>query len=126
MAELKTPLKKVRGLGSAKEGAEHFWQQRMTAMANVPLTLFFVISIAALYGADHADVVAYLSNPIVAILLLLMVVSATFHMRLGMQVIIEDYIHAEGMKVILLMANTFFAVFVALACAYALLRIGIS
>ena len=126
MTVMKTPLKRVRGLGSAKEGAEHFWQQRMSALANIPLTLFFVASIAALHGEDYATVVEYFSSPIVTILMLLMVFSVVIHMRLGMQVIIEDYIHNEGTKVLALMANTFFAVFVGLACAYALIRLGVS
>ena len=126
MTVMKTPLKRVRGLGSAKEGAEHFWQQRMSALANIPLTLFFVASVAVLHGEDYATVVEYFSSPIVTILMLLMVFSVAVHMRLGMQVIIEDYIHNEGTKVLALMANTFFAVFVGLACAYALIRLGVS
>ena len=126
MKAMKTPLKRVRGLGSANEGTEHVWQQRMTALANIPLTLFFVGSIAALHGADYNTVMSYFSSPIVTILMLLTVLSAVIHMRLGMQIIIEDYIHNEGTKVLALMANTFFAVFVGLACAYALIKIGVS
>ena len=106
---LRTPLARVRGLGSAKSGTEHFWLQRVTAAANVPLTLCFVVIVLQLVGRDYTAARALLSQPLVAILLLLFVVSGTMHMRLGMQVIIEDYVHSEGSKVVLLMLNTVFS-----------------
>lgn len=121
---MRTPLNKVRGLGSAKEGAEHFWRQRLTALANIPLILFLVVTLAALAGADHGAVTRYLASPFAAIPMLLLIVSATVHMRLGMQTIIEDYVQAEGPKVVCLMLNTFFAFGVGLACAYAILKLG--
>jgi len=124
MADMRTPLSKVRGLGSAKEGTEHFWRQRLTAVANVPLFLFFVLFIIAYSGEPYAVVAGALSNPLVAVLMGLMVISGVIHMRLGMQVIIEDYIHAEGMKVSLLILNTFFAIAVGGVSLFAVLKLG--
>ncbi len=122
--DMRTPLKRVHNLGSAKEGADHFWQQRLTAVANIFLMLWLVWLVATLAGADHATVKAAIENPLVAIGLLLLILSGTYHMRLGMQVIIEDYIHGEGMKVLLLMLNTFFAVAIALGSAFAILKLS--
>jgi succinate dehydrogenase / fumarate reductase membrane anchor subunit len=121
---MRTPLKTARHLGSAKEGAGHFWKQRITAVANLFLGLFLVWLIASLIGADHATVKAKLANPLIALALLALIISGTIHMRLGMQTIIEDYVHTEASKIVLLMLNTFFAAFVALACVYAILKLS--
>ena len=120
---MRTPLKMSRGLGSAKDGTGHFWKQRLTGVANVVLGLFLVWLIASLVGADHATVKKTLANPVMALPLLALIVSGTVHMRLGMQTIIEDYVHNEGAKIVLLMLNTFFASAVALACVFAILKI---
>jgi succinate dehydrogenase / fumarate reductase membrane anchor subunit len=121
---MRTPLRKVRGLGSARSGTEHFWLQRMTAVANIPLVAAFVVILVMLAGRSHAAVVSTLAQPTVAILMLAMLLSIVIHMRLGMQVIIEDYVHSEGRKVVLLMANTFFAVVIGLAAAFAVFRLS--
>ncbi|MEO1281184.1 MAG: succinate dehydrogenase, hydrophobic membrane anchor protein [Pseudomonadota bacterium] len=121
---MRTPLKNARKLGSAKEGAEHFWLQRLTAVANLFLVIFLVGLIVSLVGADHATVAATLSQPVVALLLLLLILSGVYHMRLGMQVIIEDYIHGEGSRVVLLMLNTFFAFVVGGGSIWAILKLS--
>ena len=121
---MRTPLKNVRSLGSAKEGATHFWQQRMTAIANLFLTMFMVGLLVRLLGADYATVRATLANPVIALLLLALVLSGIFHMRLGMQVIIEDYVRSEGAKLMCLMLNTFFAIAIGLTCVFAILKLS--
>ena len=121
---MRTPLKNVRHLGSAKEGADHFWQQRVTAIANIVLTLFLVWLIASLAGKDLVAMREAIGNPLIAMALLLLVISGIHHMRLGMQVIIEDYVHGEVVKLLLLMMNTFFSIAVGLACVFAVLKIN--
>jgi succinate dehydrogenase / fumarate reductase membrane anchor subunit len=124
MVSMRTPLKTARQLGSAKEGTDHFWTQRVTAVANVFLALFLVWLIASLIGADYQTVRQKLANPLIALPLLGLVVSGTVHMRIGMQVIIEDYVHGEVSKLVLLMLNTFFAVLIGGLCIFAILKIA--
>jgi succinate dehydrogenase / fumarate reductase membrane anchor subunit len=123
-ARIRTPLAKARGLGSAKEGADHFWWQRVTAVANLLLVAYLTWHIAKLAGAPHTTVKAALKSPLLAIPLLLLILSGVYHMRLGMQTIIEDYTASEGRKVLLLMLNTFFAVLAGLTCAFAVLKLS--
>ncbi|MBE1710417.1 MULTISPECIES: succinate dehydrogenase, hydrophobic membrane anchor protein [Mesorhizobium] len=122
--DMRTPLAKVRGLGSAREGTGHFWRQRLTAIANIPLTLFFVGFLIALNGAGYAEVRAALANPFVGLMLALVLISGLIHMRLGMQVIIEDYITSEGLKLATIVLNTFFTVAVGVASIFALLKLA--
>ena len=120
-----TPLAKARGLGPAHRGTETFWRQRVTAVANIPLVIFLILSIVAHIGADYAAVRAYLAQPAVAVAMLALVMSAAIHMRIGLKEIIEDYVHGEGAKVAALLLATFFAFGVALACTLALLKISL-
>jgi succinate dehydrogenase / fumarate reductase membrane anchor subunit len=119
-----TPLKRVRGLGSAHEGPAHFVKQRVTAAANLILFAFAVGLVATLAGTDLPTVKATLAHPLVAIALIALIISMTVHMRIGMQVIIEDYVHGEGGKAILLLANTFFAGAVAVISIFAVLKLS--
>ena len=121
---LRTPLARVRGLGSAKEGTEHFWRHRLTAIANIVRVPYLIVLLARYAGADFATVKTVLSRPYNSVALLLLIVSATIHMRLGMQTIIEDYVHSEGSKVAALMLNTFFAIMVGVTCAFAVLKLS--
>ena len=124
VGRMSTPLARVRGLGAARSGTEQFWRQRLTAIANVPLVIAFVFIVIALLGRNHAAVVQILGSPLVAVILLLFILSITTHMRIGMQVIIEDYVHDDRTKLVLLISNTFFAIAVGLACAFALLMLS--
>jgi succinate dehydrogenase / fumarate reductase membrane anchor subunit len=121
---MRTPLGKVRGLGSAKSGTEHFWQQRLTAIANIPLVIFLVLFCVFMVGADREEMAGAIANPLVALMLVFTIISITWHMRLGMQVIIEDYVHGEGSKLACLLGNTFFSLAVALTGLFAVLKIS--
>lgn len=121
---MRTPLKTARQLGSAKEGTDHFWKQRVTGVANAVLGLFLVWLLVSLAGANYATVKQTLGNPLYALPLLALIISGSVHMRLGMQTIIEDYVHGEGAKIVCLMLNTFFAASVALASVYAVLKLS--
>lgn len=121
---MRTPLKSVRHLGSAKDGTSHFWQQRLTAVANVPLVIAFVVLVIMLSGATHAEFVATIGSPLVAVIMIATILSVCWHMRLGMQVVIEDYIHTEGVKVLLVLGNTFFTAAIALVSVFAVLKLS--
>ena len=119
-----TPLKRVRALGSARRGTETFWRQRMTAVANVPLVLFLILSIVTHIGASYEEVHTYLARPLVALALLALVISAAIHMRIGLKEIIEDYVHG-GIKIVAILLATFFAAGVGLASVIAILKISL-
>ncbi len=123
--DMRTPLARVKGLGASGHGVEHWWLHRMTAVSNIPLIVAFVIILASLAWRSHAEAVAFVSHPVVAILLVLCVVSVTNHMRLGMQIIIEDYVHDKGYKIAAVIANNFYAVIIAVACLYAILKVSL-
>ncbi|MFM7083604.1 MAG: succinate dehydrogenase, hydrophobic membrane anchor protein [Hyphomicrobium sp.] len=120
---LRTPLKNARQLGSAKEGADHFWKQRVTGVANFILVFFLIWVLGSLAGAPYATVVKTLARPEISLPLLFLIFSGTFHMRLGMQTIIEDYVHQDGMKILLLILNTFFSLLICGASALAILKL---
>ncbi len=122
--DLRTPLAKVRGRGSAHEGTDHFWRLRLTAIANVPLFLFFVGFLIAMNGADYETLRVALARPLVALVVAVMLVSGLAHMRLGMQTIIEDYVHGEGSKIALLILNTFFTIAVGVVSIFALAKLS--
>ena len=124
MADMQTPLRKVRGLGAAGHGTAEFWRNRLTSVALIPLSLFAVWLVVSGLGSSFAETRATLSHPVVAILLALFVVISLDHMRLGMVEIIADYAHSEGTKLVLLMLNIFFTILVGGACIFALLKIA--
>ncbi|MGQ0741317.1 MAG: succinate dehydrogenase, hydrophobic membrane anchor protein [Alphaproteobacteria bacterium] len=121
---LQTPLHRVEGLGSAKAGTAEFWRQRVTAIALVPLSLWFVWAALALVGADHAAVTAFLADPVNAVLMLLFLIAALYHMSIGIQIIIEDYVQQPFLKVSCIILNRFFALALGAATAFALLKIA--
>lgn len=120
---MRTPLGKVRGLGSGG-GTAHFWHERLSGLALLPLTIVFVVVVIALWGASYAEAVALLSNPVVAVLMIAAAAVTAWHMQLGMKVIIEDYVHEEKLKLLALVANTFFSALVGLAAVFALLKVA--
>ena len=121
---IRTPIGRVRGRGAARSGTSHFWHQRVTALANVFLVTAFVVILVSLLGRSHALVIQTLASPFVAIVMLLMIGSVTYHMKLGMQVVIEDYVHDEKWKFLAIVGNMFFAIAIAAACVYSLLKIS--
>ncbi len=123
---MRTPLARIGGLGAARSGTGHFWRQRLTGLANVPLAVGLVVIVLMLFGKPYAEAIAVLSHPLASLILLATMISASVHMRIGMQVIIEDYVHAEGLKVLALLANSFFSFAIGLAGVYAILKIGLA
>ncbi len=121
---MRTSLGVVRGLGSAKSGTEHFWHQRLTAIANVPLTILLVWFVISHLGSPRADVLASVRNPFVAIMLAASFLSILWHMRLGMQVVIEDYVHSAGWKLFALLLNSFYTTALGIAAFYAILKMS--
>jgi len=123
-SNMRTPLGRVRGYGSAKSGTGDFIRQRLTAIANIPLTVGAILIIMSLIGRNHAAVAQILGSTPVAIVMLLFVISVFYHMRIGMQVIIEDYVHGERAKYALLILNTFYAFAAGFAAVYAILKLS--
>jgi succinate dehydrogenase / fumarate reductase, membrane anchor subunit len=121
---MRTPLSRVRYLGSSHSGTTDFWRQRITAVAMVLLMVPVIVVVMMLLGSNHAGAAQMLGSPLVAIVLLLFIIASTWHMRIGMQVVIEDYIHNEQLKLASIMANNFFSFAVALASIYAILKLS--
>ena len=107
MSSLRTPLGRVRGLGSAKEGVSHWWMQRLTAIALAPLMLWFIVSLLFRAHADYEEVRTWIAQPLITVLLVAMLFSLYYHTALGLQVVIEDYVHREGSKIASLIAMKF-------------------
>lgn len=122
---MKSPLARARGLGSAKEGSDHWMSQRITAIANIPLLLWLVYSIVALKGASYGEFTGWLENPINAILMILFILSAFYHAKLGTQVVTEDYVHNEGLKFFKLIAMKLFFYGAGVACIFSILKIAL-
>ena len=122
---MRSDLGRVRGLGTAKEGVHHWWMQRLTAIALIPLTLWFIISIASLNSASYAETVNWLSIPLVSIFMILLVSSTLYHALLGVQVVVEDYIHQEGFKFLLLIGLKFIFLVLGVIAVFSLLKIAL-
>ena len=123
--DMRTPLGRVLGLGSAKSGTHDFWLQRLTAIAGVPLVLAGLALIISLTGRSYPAVKQILASPMVAVLLMLFVIALVTHMKIGIQIVIEDYIHDKNQKLTLVMLNNFFSWAVGLACVFAILKISL-
>ena len=121
---MRTPLGRVRNLGSSHSGTTDFWRQRITAVAMVLLIVPVIVIVMMMLGSNHAAAIQVLGSPLVAIILLLFIVASCWHMKIGMQVVIEDYVHSEPIKLAAIMANNFFSFAVALASIYAILKLS--
>jgi succinate dehydrogenase / fumarate reductase membrane anchor subunit len=124
MTRMQSPLGRVLGLGSAKEGVEHWWRQRTTAIALVPLAIWFVISAIGLIGADRAAMVGWMHSPMSAVFAVLLIVTAIYHMTLGLQVVIEDYVHSEGWKLGLIIVVRLWSIVLAVRGVLAVLTLA--
>lgn len=121
---LRSPLGRVRGLGAAKEGVGHWWAQRLTAVALVPLTFWFVASIIGLIGADHAVFIAWVRQPLNTILMTLLLAAGFHHLQLGLQTVIEDYVHNEAARIATIITVKFACAILALGGIFAVLKIA--
>jgi succinate dehydrogenase / fumarate reductase, membrane anchor subunit len=124
MKSLRSPLGTVAGLGSAKSGVHHWWLQRLTSIALVPLTIWFTVSLLSLPSLDHVTVIAWMAQSWTALLLILLVLVATYHSQLGVRVVVEDYIHNTGSRTLILVILTFVHVLLAVAGVFAILKVA--
>lgn len=121
---MRTPLSRVRGLGSSNSGTKDFWRQRVTAVAMILLIVPVIAMVMMLLGRNQAGAAQILGSPAIAIFVLLFIVASVWHMKIGMQVVLEDYVHNEKVKLAAVIANNFFSIAVALASIYAILKLS--
>lgn len=121
---METPIARVRGLGSARSGAHHWWVERLTSVSTLILFLWLAVSLLRLPALDHGTVVDWLASPLAAVPMLLLVASTFWHLKLGLQVVIEDYVHEEGGKVFALVLLNFFVIAAAAMAVFAVLKIA--
>ena len=126
MSSLQTPLHKVRGLGASHSGTGHFWRQRITAVALVPLGLWFTYAILGLIGTNEVAILSFLAHPWNALLMAAFAATMLYHMSLGLQVVVDDYIHSTGMKIFCLLLIRFVMIATTVTCIFALIRIAAS
>lgn len=124
MKSLRSPLGSVVGLGSAKSGVHHWWVQRLTSIALVPLTIWFTVALLSLPSLDHVTVIAWMAQSWSALLLILLVLVATYHSQLGVQVVVEDYVHNTGLRTVTLVTLTFLHALLAVAGVFAILKVA--
>jgi len=124
MMSLRTPLGRARGLGTAKTGTHHWWAQRVTAVALLPLSIWFIVAMLGILGADYAAIRAWLAAPLPAVLMILFVVAVFHHAQLGLQVVIEDYVHSEGIKLAMLLTVKLASIAFAVAAVFAVFKIS--
>jgi succinate dehydrogenase / fumarate reductase membrane anchor subunit len=124
MKSLRSPLGSVSGLGSAKGGVQHWWLQRLTSIALVPLTVWFTVALVSLQSLDHVTVVTWMAQSWTALLLILLVLVATYHSHLGVRVVVEDYVHNSGLRTLTLVTLTFVHAFLAVAGVFAILKVA--
>jgi succinate dehydrogenase / fumarate reductase membrane anchor subunit len=122
---LVSPLNKALGLGSAKEGAEHWWVQRLSAVALIPLGLWFAVALAGMEDMTYRSVIEFIRHPVNSILLILALITLTYHSQLGVQVVVEDYVHSSTLKVITIVAVSFVHILVAVAGIFAVLKVAL-
>ena len=122
---IRTPLAHARGLSSAKSGTAHWWAQRLTAVALVPLIIWFTVSIIVMTGSGHDAVVAWIGNPLTAVLMILLIVAVFHHMQLGLQVVLEDYVHTEWLKIASIGIVKFAAIGLAVATIFSIVKIAL-
>ncbi len=121
---MRSPLGRVRGLGSAKEGTGHWWAQRVTAIALIPLTLWFAAGLLSVIGAEHGAAIAWIGSPVTAVLLVLLLATGFYHAQLGLQVVLEDYVHHEGAKIAALLCVKFACLLLGAAAVFGVLKIA--